>query len=340
MKKTFKMIGMACLLGAFAFAGSSCKKNDTDTTAVKMALPAVEETNIGEERAYIDWQDGRYMKWSKDDQVMFYNLNSDYTKSIRNVYTLYEGANTAVGHFHGNVMGDEQDLGYYAFYPAQKVEDYPLGPRNSQRFDVPAEQHYNEGTMDPTSLVMAVNGWAPTDNFRFFHIFGFLKVRIKGTESVEWVKVTDNDFHLTGDVTLDIPEVDYSLINGLVEECSNPAIAWPTYMADLQAYLAQINYIGHGTGKEVTLICDDPVQLNNDEFTDFFITLRPGALANGFVLTVKYENIADPVVYRQYDPTSEQWAYTDYYDIDHNQLYPRKFCIRPGNSMGARIQQQ
>ena len=50
MKKTFKMIGMACLVGAFAFAGSSCKKNDTDTTSsFKVSLPAVEETTIGEE---------------------------------------------------------------------------------------------------------------------------------------------------------------------------------------------------------------------------------------------------------------------------------------------------
>ena len=47
MKKTIKMIGMACLVGALAFVGSSCKKNNTDnTSSIKLGLPTLEETSV------------------------------------------------------------------------------------------------------------------------------------------------------------------------------------------------------------------------------------------------------------------------------------------------------
>ena len=340
MKKTFKMIGMSCLVGAFAFACSSCKKDNTNTASFKVALPSVEETTIGEERAYIDWGDGRYMKWSKDDRVMFYNLNSDYTKSIRNVYTLYEGAGTTTAYFHGDVMGDAQDLGYFSFYPAEKVENDTLGPRNSQKFIVPDVQHYNEGTMDATSLVMCAKGWAPTDPVNFSHIFGFIKVRIKaeqGRNQVEWVSVTDKTFHLTGDVTFDIPGVDREELTRLINLCyDRPDIDFNVYMAQLEQYLQSIHYQGNGTGNTVTLICDDPVQLTND-YTDFFITLRPGALSNGFKVTVKYVGIEQPVEYTQFDPTAANWAYGAYEYAPGISKYPRQFTIKPGFSMGTRV---
>lgn len=349
MKKTFKMIGMACLLGAFAFAGSSCKKNNTDTTSFKVNLPSVEETNIGEDRAYIDWDNGRYMKWSREDRVMFYNLNgSDYTKSIRNVYSLYEGAGETHAHFSGGVMGDEQDPGYFAFYPAEKVENYPIGPRNSQTFDVPDVQHYNPRTMDATSLVMATKGWAPTEDVTFKHIFGFIKVRIQkdatqGWNKVEWVKVTDKTFNLTGDVTFDLPGVDQEELNRLINIAYNPAKDWMTeYMVPLNNYLHSINYHGNATGKSITLICDEPVDLTPDPsaetpYKDFFITLRPGALATGFTVTVKFEGIAEPVVFTQFDPEAADWAYENYYAAPGIHKYPRMFTILPGYSMGTRV---
>lgn len=351
MKKTFKMIGMACLLGAFAFVGSSCKKNNTDTTSFKVNLPSVEETTIGEDRAYIDWADGRYMKWSREDKVMFYNLNgSDYTKSIRNVYSLYEGAGETHAHFSGGVMGDEQDPGYFAFYPAEKVENYPIGPRNSQTFDVPAVQHYNKGTMDATSLVMAAKEWAPTDDVTFKHIFGFIKVRIqadadKNWNKVEWISVTDKTFNLTGDVTIDLPGVDSEELDRLINLCYNrPDLDfYSVYMAQLNSYLSSINYHANGTGKTITLICDEPVQLgpdpNNPEnpYTDFFITLRPGALATGFTVTVKFEGVAEPHVFTQFDPDATDWAYGTYMYAPNVPRYPRQFTIKPGYSMGTRV---
>jgi hypothetical protein len=327
------MLGMACLLGAFAFVGSSCKKN-TETNSIKVGLPTVEETNIDGDRAYIDFNDGNKMKWSKDDQIMFYNLNSDYTKSIRNPYVIFNGVGTIDGDFEGESMGAAQDLGYYAFYPAEKVENYPIGPRNSQTFEVPAEQQYNVGTMDATSLVMAVKGHSPFEHFSMSHIFGFIKLRLKGTQKVEWISVTDNEFNLSGTITIDLPAVNANTLQALINKCANYQISWESYAAELDTYLhgeGGLNYSSEPTGQTMTLYCDDPVQLNASNYTDFFITLRPGSLCKGFVVTVKYQGVEEPVVYNKFNPGAAEWAYGAY------PQYPRGFAIRPGNIMGAKV---
>lgn len=349
MKKTIKMIGMACLVGAFAFVGSSCKKNNTDTTSIKLSLPAIEEINIGEERAYIDYGDGQKMKWSKDDAIMYYNLNSDPERSIRQEYTLYAGAGTTLGYFNGLPLGDVQDpnLGYFAFYPAEKVRDYPLGERNSQTFDVPTEQNYNYETMDPKSLVMAVKGFSPSESATFAHIFGFVRIRIKGTQKVEWVSITDNYFELSGTATIDIPAVDPERLSNLVQMSANPAYSWEQYFAALDPYLHTeddgLHYHAVGTGKTLTLNCGDGVQLNPNEYTNFFITVRPGALGKGFVVKVKYEGVDEPVEYQQFNPENEAWAYAPemgehgYWTPNHLPKYPRGFSVQPRTVIGYRL---
>lgn len=338
MKKTFKMIGMACLLGAFAFAGSSCKKNNNDTTSIKVNIAPIEETNIDGDRAYIDYAGDRLMKWSKDDQLMFYNLNSDYTKSIRNIYTIYNGVGATQGNFNGGNMGEAQDQGFFAFYPASKVEAYPIGPRNSQTFEVPEEQTYNEGTMDATSLVMAVKGYAPTESFNFQHVFGFVNLKLKGTQKVEWISITDNALNLSGNITIDLPAVNSTTLQGLVNICADYTATWESYMAALNGYLHDedgggLNYNSEPTGKTIKLVCEEPVQLTND-YTNFYITLRPGCLGKGFVVTVKYQGESEPVVYNKFNPevTGEGgWAYGAY------SQYPRAFCIKPGTAMNCKV---
>ena len=350
MKKTIKMIGMACLVGAFAFVGSSCKKNNTDTTSIKLNLPALEEINVGSERAYIDYSDGQKMKWSKDDQIMYYNLNSEPSRSIRQVYTLYNGAGTTAGYFSGLPLGDVQDpeLGYFAFYPASKVVDHPLGPRNSQTFDVPEVQNYNYATMDPKSLVMAVKGFSPSESATFSHIFGFVRLRLKGTQKVEWISITDNFFHLSGTATVDLPAVNSQRLSELVRMSANPVYSWEEYFAALEPYLYTeddgLHYHAEGTGKTLTLNCgEEGVQLNPSEYTNFFITVRPGDLGKGFVVRVKYKDVTEPVEFQQFNPENPAWAYapemgeTGYWTEDHLPKYPRGFSVQPRTVIGYRL---
>jgi hypothetical protein len=334
MKKTIKMIGIACLVGAFAFVGSSCKKEKTDTASFKVNLSEVEDATLPGERAYIDYTDAMKMKWSKDDQIMFYNLRPDYRKTIRNVYTLYEGEDTQEGYFNGRVMGDLDPAfpGYYGFYPASKITTRRVGPNNSETFNVPAEQHYNEGTMDPTSLVMAVMGQnIMTQGFTMKHIFGFINLRLKGTKQVQSITITDKALNLVGDITLDIPAVNSTTLSGIVGICADYTATWESYIATLNGYLhgdGGLNYISEPAGKTITLICDEPVQLNADEYTDFHISLRPGCLGKGFVVTVNYADTTSET-FNQFDPTNAEWALGDYPE------YPRAFCILPGKRMNV-----
>ncbi len=328
MKKTVKMIGMACLLGAFAFAGSSCKKNNNETTSVKVNMPVVAETTVDGEKAYIDYSDDMQMKWSAGDQIMVYNLNeADYTQSEAEVYTLYSGANTAVADFRGKNLSAMKDS-YYIFYPASKVADYPLGPRNSQKFDVPAEQNYNGETMDPTSLVMAYKNTS-LNGFNLDHIFGFIDLRMKGTKSVKSIELVDKALNLTGSVTLDLPQVNDVTLQGLVEVCASNT-PWETYLTQLNEYLHQLGYTSEPTGKSITLNCGTGVQLNTSDYTHFILSLRPGCLAKGFVVNVTYTDDSVEVI-NKFNPESTAWAYGAY------PQYPRGFSIIPGNLMRVKL---
>lgn len=273
MKKTVKMIGMACLLGAFAFAGSSCKKNNNETTSVKVNLPVVAETTVDGEKAYIDYSAGNVMKWSAGDQIMVYNLDeADYTQSEAEVYTLYNGAETQVADFRGKNLSAMKDS-YYIFYPASKVVNYPLGPNNTQTFEVPAEQTYNGETMDPTSLVMAYKNTA-LNNFNLDHIFGFIDLRMKGTKSVQSIELVDNAFNLTGNVSLELPMVNTTNLLDLQAACTGTG-TWEAYQATMISTLQAMGYTSEPTGKSITLNCGG-VQLNNNTPTHFIISLRPG----------------------------------------------------------------
>ena len=110
-------------------------------------------------------------------------------------------------------------------------------------------------------------------------------------------------------------------------------------MSDLRAYLNSVNYSSNGTGNTVTLICDEPVDVTttDGDYKDFFITVRPGAFATGFKVTVKYEGLAEPVEYDQFWPGSAHWNYDSYYFAPGVHRYPRQFTVRPGYSIGIRV---
>lgn len=326
MKKTVRVLGMACTLGLFALLGSSCNKETKEVSNINVNMPALEESFIEGERAYIDFSDGKKMKWSAGDQLMVYSLNNDYTESQAEVFTLSSGAGTTLGNFYSaNSVNPKAEIGIFAFYPAAKVMNYPLGPGNSQTFEVPATQNYNVNTCDPTSLVMAYTGRGVLmhENFTMSHIFGLANFRMKGTKKIASVKVIDNTFNLTGTISADIPGVNPDVLSGLIDDCADYQIPFETYMGELRSYLQGINYTSNPTGKEITLQCPG-VQLNNTTWTNFIVVLRPGALANGFRLEI---TCTDGSVYpvEKFNPENQQQ-----YCVSNNPAYPRGFCVKPG----------
>lgn len=295
MKKTIKMIGMVCLMGAFAFLGSSCKKEKTETATIRVSMPAVEEMDVDGGRAYIDYGDHKKFKWSDGDIIMVYNLNNDdYTKSIRHEYVLYNGADEEYADFTGHTMGAMQSS-FYAFYPSSKVIDHEIGPRNSQTFDVPASQDYNVDCMDPTSLVMAAKGETiPQGNYNLKHIFGFANIKLKGNQAVDKIVIKDNVFNLNGNVTVDLPKVDEANLQALTIACGAEDQAQFEDMIDAVLHGENgMNYNSEPGDNTMTLNCGG-VQLSESSYTNFIITLRPGALRKGFKVYVYYEGQQEP----------------------------------------------
>lgn len=338
MKKTFRMIGMACLVGAFAFAGTSCKKEKTEVTSFRVSMPAVEEATIGGDRAYIDINNGNVMKWYRDDQVVFYNLAENPEHSIRNVYTLASGANTTDGYFTGDVMGElnEGFDGYYGFCPASKVINHPLGERNSQTFDIPDKQVVQDIPggilMDPQSLVMALKGEGIMTSGTFRHIFGFAGLNLKGTKAVDKIVVTDKEFPLSGTITLDLPYITDGtafLLDRRCEELSLCAADYAETWRHIGEMTSGMNYSATADGFDMTLECGG-VQLDPNTRTKFIMTLRPGALHHGFTVTVYYTDSTSET-FHQFDYEHADWAFTPI-DEQHplnDQVCPRAFCIRP-----------
>ena len=325
MKKTVKLMGMAIMLGAVAFFGSSCKKN-TPTTKFSLSLPAVETISIDEDKAYIDFNDGGVMKWSEGDQIMAYNLAENSSESVYEVYTITNGVDGQFGDFVGGDLGEEKDWGYYAFYPASKVVRHPLENGNRQTFDVPMFQTYSATGVDPTSLVMAAHDEGiPGGHYEMKHVFGFIDMKLKGTKAVRNIVIRDNFFNLNGYIAANLPYVNESTLSDLIAQCANPDIPFDNYMNALNEYLnGDLGYEGHGgsDGKVMCLECNG-VQLNASAYTDFYITLRPGALAKGFVVEVTYTD-GNTEVIKKFNPNDAAWGYAAY------PKYPRAFCVRPG----------
>lgn len=328
------MIGMACMIGALAFFGTSCKKNN-ETKNVQASLPVVETASVNDSRAYIDYFDGNKMKWSAGDQIMVYNMNeADYTQTEAIVYGISSGIGSTVANFYSadQAFGPKQTA-YYCFYPASKVMNHELTEGNHQIFDVPATQNYNVDCMDPTSLVMACKGDGIVNgNFMLQHIFGFINLRLKGTGTVTSIDVIDNQFHLSGNVEADIPGINAGTLSNLVAKCSDYTQDFDAYMGELRTYLQSINYASApNSDKKMTLECGS-VALNSGDFTNFIVSLRPGALCQGFQVVVHFSDREDLVV-NKYNPNAAEWAFS----APEYAQYPRGFCVKPGFLMNYAI---
>lgn len=294
MKKLTKVIGMMCMAALVAFTASSCKKTEDEGSEFQIRLAQLQGFQTAE-RAYIDVMSQSELRWNDGDQIMVYNLDADYTKSIARVFTAQAGAEgQTVAYFRGRSVGAKKSIGYFYFYPASKASG-SLQEDNRETFTVAATQTYNPDFLaDPTALVMACTVDAVNANFNMEHIFGMLHVGVRSdnaeTHHVTSIVIEDKTFHLSGTMSLKLPEVNSATLSGLIDE-----IGGANYETDLAAYLQQLGYESNGDGYTMTLNCCTPenpegIEVNNNGNTHFLISLRPGALYKGYRVTVNYDN--------------------------------------------------
>lgn len=293
MKKTNKLFLTMCVAGSFALLFGSCKKNE-DTQKVTVNLPTFEEEVDG--RAYVDYANGRKFMWNANDQVVIYNLDQQGVASEKAIYATDADAQGRALATFAYQSGDQltaKKYGYFVFYPVDKVSDGALAEGNYETFTVPGTQNYTVDpagypTVDAAGMALACDLSALNSTFTLKHIFGALKIKMIGADAVTKIEVEDHRYNLQGTATMKLHEVsmdEFNTLQTIFVGNNDPEslVSWQGAWGD---YKELLDYSAFGTGKVMTLNCEEPVELNTEEETLFIIGLRPGALKYGYTIKV------------------------------------------------------
>lgn len=289
MKRVFKTV---CLIAMVGLLAVSCKKKEEESAKFTMNFGETSGFQAGPSfdgsKAYFDPTDGYKFKWNAGDEVVIYNLASDYTQSNSEIFTAATDGARVV--FEGSPIGSRKDIGYFVFYNADKAHQ-DLKELNTETFEVGRTQTYDPTCYaDPHALVAACtteeSGDGHASAFTVNHIFGYLNVAIGGFNTgitVDSIVVTDNKWNLTGQLDLRLPEVNAQKFTSLMNmlETNNEQ-----YATELDDYLKDLGYYAHGTqSKSIKLDCKGAA-VPYHAWKYFFISLRPGALYKGFSVDV------------------------------------------------------
>jgi len=306
MKKTNKLFFTMCMAGAFALILGSCKKNE-ETPKVTVNLPAFEEEV--EERAYIDFSNGALFTWNAGDEMAIYRLALDGSEGQKGVYSAdADGDGQTSAHFSyqsGEVLGtygEVEGYSYFGFYPAAKVSGDEFDGCY-ETFTVDATQEYTidpnqNPTLDPAGMALAADRKSLEGDVALNHIFGVLRLKLKGTGVVTKIVVEDKNYSLSGNVSMKLNEVNMATFSELQQtfvESADPEND-EAFVTAWAGYKGTLDYSAKGTGKTMTLNVPS-VQLNASEFTPFYIGLRPGALKYGYKFYFYVEGANEPYVY-------------------------------------------
>lgn len=358
MKKTYRLFSMVCLAGAMAFLASSCKKNE-NTESVQVILPEFEEVMvepIDAGKAYIDFQTGGTFRWRDNDTVMFYNIDNAGQKTRKAYYVAPEGSEGATrARFtsgSGAVLGDRMDH-FFVFYPVNRIKNglnYTPGTENYETFLVPMEQKYtqahNQVTVDPHAMAMAAETYSVEGGVMLNHIFGIVRLVMKSdnatkVQRVDRIELIDNSLNLNGEVSMRLHKVDMERFHTLMQSYTWANVglsnsfyaAWNEYNREGLGYQSVTDEDHNGTGYTVALDCVDPetglgvkVAGTPDDpnpyygYSNFYISVRPGALINGFTLKVYVDgNTTDPIVINSFENPSATNS-NDLYSVKAGQV--------------------
>lgn len=303
--KVTKLTCMLFIMGAMVMA-SSCKKQETTESINVISAQWQTEDNS---RIYIDFAE-QHVFWDEGDQINVYNLDyANGLNSVCNVFTNRTGGGFGVDHanFSGPSVGRLKDS-YFIFYPtriAQHGDGIPFDVDNRETFTIPTQQDLNtyineEGmqryTVDRNAIVQAYKGTS-LRNFQLSNIFGVARFYIKGSENlaIDHAELIDNEYNLTGTVSLKLPAVSVDSLNKLMGfyaggDATNFAQYFESYVINELGYYT--NYPNHT--KMLTLNC----RINNEalpllgaeNYRSIFFGVRPGALNQGFKLKVYFDD--------------------------------------------------
>jgi hypothetical protein len=301
MKK--KIIYAVCMMGLIAVVATSCKKKE-ETATYAAQIECLEDGGVFgvEERAYMD-PSTFTVYWNTGDEIKVYNIKDNYLQTITEIYTVDQG-NTTSSHVTGASVGTNSV--FYAFYPASmcKTGEHLL-EGNYEVFELSDEQPLatpgGAWTFCNTSLPMAAK-CVDHKTFDFKNIFGVARFRLTasgtdqgGTWRIAGLKVVDNHFHLSGQVTLKPHKLNSDKLTQIMSAFKGGADLnnIGLYNSYVLSHTGDgLGYSAQGGGNYVIYsLLDRPgggleVSAANNQSVDILVSLRPGALAYGFKLYV------------------------------------------------------
>ncbi len=250
MKKIIYTMGAALVM----LASVSCKKNDAvkgeEQSSVKKVDMEFTAASKGALKTTVK-PDGTTVVWSKDDVIKVFTAGDTQGSPLS--LKSGEGKSTAV------FSGQCSETGpWMAVYPssAKDLSFASAGGISSVGFSMPATQTYAGATF-ATGTMLSV-AYSATTDLEFKHVFGVLKLQLKGEGSVKSITVTD--------------KTDDSKLNGYF-------VVNPGAMGFVALNVPDVEYESTAS---ITLDCGDGVALNTSTATEFWFVVPQGAFKSGF----------------------------------------------------------
>ncbi len=224
-------------------------------------LPIVEAGfEQAESRTYIE--DGKYLRWNKDDQISF------FYKSTLNLQYQFDG-NTGdnAGTFSplNQVVGTGNDLSRnYAVYPYASTAKISEGGIITTT--LPSVQSYAENSFGLGANTMVAATQSADDTFlKFKNVGGYLKLQLYGDD------VTIKSITLTGNAN---------------EKLAGEAVITPAY--DQAPTISMTN----NATNSITLDCGEGIEIGTtaETATAFWVVVPPTTFVNGFTITIADTN--------------------------------------------------
>ena len=194
--------------------------------------------------------------WNEGDLLTVFPKIASNSK-----YVLKSGAGETSGVFRkvqGALTGDALP-GYAAVYPYD--EDVTIRRNGTVSMVFPPVQTYAEDSFGPGANPMVA--WSQNTHLSFYNVGAFLVLPLTGNTWISAVGVT--------------------ALGG--ETLSGPAEVAPGKTGPVTVFPE-----GAEGSDTITLLCDDPVRLAEEEATSFWIVVPPAVLEEGFKVTVTCEN--------------------------------------------------
>jgi hypothetical protein len=284
--------------------GTSCqKKTEKAGSNFSYNLQTLQEEEFDGSKTYIDWFDN-LTKWNNGDGVRIYNVNlNDYTSTVSDMFAATDETGVTHTALSGGSVGAMQDC-YMAFYPGENAMGQ-IEEGNREHFIINEEQIAEPFIRDGGAnlaygAVAMASRIEEGTNFPFSNICGVARFKLKFANEpnypaynqelvVSKITVTDNFFHLNGEVSFFLPELEVTDLAELINVYKAQGEGWEQTMQD---YKDQIGYQTVPGTYSISLSTENVVNepLTSQQSRDYIIGLRPFVLGQGFVVDVEFEN--------------------------------------------------